>query len=119
MVLVYSEFNKNLKTIYNFLFDVGIHVTYSPNLIQGRFPVKPFNIIKVDKNHFDVSGPKKLVNMVSSFLDFENCKKKKIEYVMNEFENGRLRMGKSNNIVTEKAQALAIAISQGNKYCKK
>ena len=44
------------------------------------------------------------------------CRKNKIGRVMKEFKSGKLKM-KSGNVVTNRKQAIAIALSESDKYC--
>jgi hypothetical protein len=37
---------------------------------------------------------------------------------MSEFKNKKLKMGKSKKVVKNKKQAIAIALSQADRYCK-
>jgi hypothetical protein len=44
------------------------------------------------------------------------CKRKKISIVMSEFKKGKLKM-RNNKIVTNPKQAIAIALSEANRFC--
>jgi hypothetical protein len=57
---------------------------------------------------------KKSTKKVSSRKNI--CRKNKIGRVMKEFKSGKLKM-KSGNIVTKRKQAIAIALSESDKYC--
>ena len=49
----------------------------------------------------------------------KNKKEKKIEKVMHEFKLGKLKSGKSKKKVTNRKQAIAIAISEAHKNKKR
>ena len=44
------------------------------------------------------------------------CKRKKISIVMGEFKRGNLKM-RNKQVVTNPKQAIAIALSEANRYC--
>lgn len=121
---IVSEFNKNLKTIFNFLEKnkriLKIkNLNYENSKISGKYANKIFGITKYNTSFIIVGRVPKLHNVIQSFINYANCKKKKIDQVFNEFDSGRLHIGKSDHIVTEKKQALALAISISNKYCSR
>ena len=96
-----------------------VSVTYQKNKIIGTFLGNPFEITKIDKNQFELKGKKitRLTSKIRKFITYENCKKKKIEYVLDEYNNGKLHIGNSDKIVSNSAQALAIAIAEAKRYC--
>jgi len=49
----------------------------------------------------------------------ETASQKKVHKVMKEFKGGSLHIGKSQKLVKDKSQAIAIAISEGKKASKK
>lgn len=115
-----SEFNKNLKTIFNFLGNLKIkNLKYENKEITGKYANKNFVITKANFNFIITGKVQKLHKVIQAFIDYSNCKKKKIDYVLNEFELGKLHIGTSNLIVTEKRQALAVALNISNKYCER
>jgi len=46
-----------------------------------------------------------------------NCRKNKIQTVMSEFKNKKLKL-RNGKIVTDRKQGIAIALSVANKYCQ-
>jgi hypothetical protein len=46
-----------------------------------------------------------------------DCKKNKIQTVMSEFKNKKLKL-RNGKIVTDRKQGIAIALSVANKYCQ-
>lgn len=116
-----NELNKNLKTIFNFLvinksFLKIKNLKYEKQEISGKYANKKFIIVK--QNNFISTAKPKLNQAIKAFIEYSNCKKRKIDEVLNEFEHGRLHMGKSNLIVTEKKQALAVALRIANNHCE-
>jgi len=46
------------------------------------------------------------------------CRKKKISKVFTEWKKGKLRIGKSSKFIKSHKQAIAVALSISNKFCK-
>jgi len=61
-------------------------------------------------------GSKKVSRKKVSRKKVSLCRKNKIGRVMKEFKSGKLKM-KSGNVVTNRKQAIAIALSESDKYC--
>jgi hypothetical protein len=48
--------------------------------------------------------------------EIEKCRQKKISQTMGEFKRSKLKL-RNGRIVTNRRQAIAIALSQADKYC--
>ena len=60
-----------------------------------------------------------MINRSSAKNQIENPGKKKIKKVMGEFKRGTLKKGKSKKKVTNKKQAIAIALSEARRLKKR
>ena len=56
-----------------------------------------------------------MINRSSAKNQIENPRKKKIKKVMGEFKRGTLKKGKSKKKVTNRKQAIAIALSEARR----
>ena len=64
------------------------------------------------------STKKRSTKRVRKTYSTYDCRRSKIARTMSEFKNKTLKMGKSGKIVKNRKQAIAIALSQADKYCK-
>ena len=83
-----NELNKNLKTIFNFLvinksFLKIKNLKYEKQEISGKYANKKFIIVK--QNNFISTAKPKLNQAIKAFIEYSNCKKRKIDEVLNEF----------------------------------
>ena len=46
------------------------------------------------------------------------CRRDKVKYVMDEYKRGTLHSGSSSKRVTEREQAVAIALNEARRYCR-
>jgi hypothetical protein len=72
-----------------------------------------------DENEKEIFGPKrKMDKIIPSKEKMKQCEKKVVGGVMHRYKKGELHSGKTENIVQNKRQAIAIALSMAKKQCK-
>lgn len=70
-------------------------------------------------NEDEMFGPKrKMDKVISSKEQVKQCEKNVVGGVMHRYKRGDLHSGKTENIVQNKRQAIAIALSIAKKQCK-
>jgi ABC-type lipopolysaccharide export system ATPase subunit len=113
-----NKYNKNLKTIFNFLkeFTDVIYKVRNKSIVGDTYTIvkDPGKFIMIN-----FSGKNEKIRLaIEEFIRESDCKKEVSDALLEDFKLQKLK-DKQGRIISNRKQAVAIAISIGNKKCKK